>query len=246
MLHHNKVCTLALAFRKHADLPVVVAANRDEALDRPAVGPFVWPEGFLAPRDERAGGTWLGLTKGGLFLGVTNRFPTLKDAAKESRGALVAELLEAPDARTLHEWASRVDPSRYNAFHLMYADARDAFITWSDGERLHQTVLAPGLHVVTERSFGGDDTERVAAVRAAWPEEPTPEAVQRTLRLPQTYMFFPDFNYGTRSSMVLLQGPAGRGLFWAEGQPPKPPAFTERRDLVAALGFGAPCPPPTS
>lgn len=230
------MCTLALAFRKHAGWPVVVAANRDEALDRPAVGPFVWPRGFLAPRDERAGGTWLGLTKGGLFLGVTNRFPTLKDAARESRGALVAELLEAPDARTLHERASRIDPLRYNAFHLMYADPRDAFITWSDGEKLHPIVLEPGLHVVTERSFGGDEAERVAAVRAAWPEEPAPESLQRTLRLPETYMFFPDFNYGTRSSMVLLQGPSGRRLFWAEGQPPQAPRFTERADLLAALG----------
>ncbi|MBL8955338.1 MAG: NRDE family protein [Myxococcaceae bacterium] len=230
------MCTLALAFRKTAGLPVVVAANRDEALDRPAVGPFVWPRGFLAPRDERAGGTWLGLTRSGLFLGVTNRFPTLRDAARESRGALVAELLEAPDARTLHQRAGRIAALRYNAFHLMYADARDAFITWSDGEELTQLVLEPGLHVVTERSFGGDETSRVDAVRRAWPEEPTPEALQRTLRLPETYMFFPDFNYGTRSSMVLLSGgPAPARLFWAEGQPPTPPPFVERPELIAAL-----------
>ncbi len=231
------MCTLALAFRETPGLPVVVAANRDEALDRPAVPPFVWPKGFLAPRDERAGGTWLGLTKSGTFLGVTNRFPTLRDAARESRGALVAELLEAPDARALHERAGQVAASRYNAFHLMYADARAAFITWSDGERLTQMELEPGLHVVTERSFGGDEASRVAAVRAAWPAEPTPEALQRTLRLPETYMFFPDFNYGTRSSLVLLLGDDRRAprLFWAEGQPPKPPPFTERPDLIAAL-----------
>lgn len=215
---------------------MVVAANRDEALDRPSVGPFLWKQGFVAPRDERAGGTWLGLTRGGLFLGVTNRFPTLRDAARGSRGTLVAELLESPDARTLHERASKVDPLRYNAFHLMYADEKDAFITWSDGERLRAYALEPGLHVVTERSFGGDEAERVGALRAAWPVEPTPQALQRTLRLPQTYLFVPAYNYGTRSSMVLVQGPAGRRFFWAEGQPPNPPAFTERADLIAALG----------
>lgn len=81
------MCTLALAFQKHSGVPLVVAANRDEALDRPAVGPFIWEQGFLAPRDERAGGTWLGLTRSGLFVGVTNRFPTLRDAARASRGA---------------------------------------------------------------------------------------------------------------------------------------------------------------
>jgi len=230
------VCTLALAFRQTDGWPVVVAANRDEALDRPAVPPFIWPQGFLAPRDERAGGTWLGLTRSGLFLGVTNRFPTLRDAARGSRGTLVAELLESPDARTLHERAGRVAAARYNAFHLMYADARDAFITWSDGEKLTQLVLEPGLHIVTERSFGGDEASRVAAVRAAWPAEPTPEGLQRTLRLPETYMFFPDFNYGTRSSMVLLSGGEGPArVFWAEGQPPTPPPFVEHPDWVAAL-----------
>ena len=104
-----------------------------------------------------------------------------------------------------------------------------------EGVKLTPLTLEPGLHVVTERSFGGDETARVAAVREAWPREPSPEALQRTLRLPQTYLFFPDFNYGTRSSMVLLGGPARTRLFWAEGQPPAPPAFSERPDLVAAL-----------
>lgn len=235
------MCTLALAFRRHEGFPVVVAANRDEALDRPAVGPFVWPKGFVAPRDERAGGTWLGVTRSGLFVGVTNRFPTLRDAARASRGALVAEALEASSARALHQRLSAVDPLRYNAFHLMYADASDAFITWSDGGQLHRITLEPGLHVVTERSFGGDDTPRVALVRSAWPEAPEPEALQRVLRqlgetaLDGTYVFAPDFNYGTRSSLVLLLGPSGSRFFWAEGQPPKPPPFVERPALLSAL-----------
>jgi uncharacterized protein with NRDE domain len=235
------VCTLALAFRSHDGWPVVVAANRDEALDRPAVGPFVWPGGFVAPRDERAGGTWLGLTRSGLFVGVTNRFPTTRDAARESRGALVAEALTAPDARTLHERLEGVEPGRYNAFHLMYADLNDAFITWSDGERLHRHALEPGLHVVTERSFGGDDAPRVAVVRSSWPAKATPEALQQVLRqrgatpLDGTYVFAPDFNYGTRSSLVLLLGREPARFFWAEGQPPNPPPFVERPDLIAAL-----------
>lgn len=235
------MCTLALAWHNHKEWPVVVAANRDEALDRPSIGPFLWPRGFLAPRDERALGTWLGLTRTGLFVGVTNRFPTVRDAARVSRGALVADALEAADARALHAQLLRVDPLRYNAFHLMYADARDAFVTWSDGEALHQVTLAPGLHIVTERSFGSDDAPRANRVRSVWPAEPEPEPLQAVLRqraenpLEGTYVYAPDFNYGTRSSLVLLQGPARTRLFWAEGQPPTPPAFTERPDLVALL-----------
>lgn len=43
-----------------AESPLVIAANRDERLDRPASGPTRWAgEKFFAPRDEQAGGTWL-------------------------------------------------------------------------------------------------------------------------------------------------------------------------------------------
>jgi uncharacterized protein with NRDE domain len=234
------MCTLALEFKPQSRWPVVVAANRDEMLDRPAKGPFVWPQGFMAPRDERAGGTWLGLTPGGLFVGVTNRFPTARDAARSSRGELVALSLEATDARGLHEQLSAVEPRRYNAFHLLYADETDAFITWSDGERLFRRVLEPGLHVVTERSFGGGDGARVAIVKSAWPRTPDADALQRLLRfkaenpIEGTYVYAPDFNYGTRSSMVLMLGAAREDskLYWAEGQPPVPPPFVERAQLL--------------
>jgi hypothetical protein len=125
----------------------------------------------------------------------------------------------------------------------MYADAHEAFITWSDGDALHRLVLGPGLHVVTERSFGGDDAPRANRVRAAWPKEPSPEALERVLRLQGesplegTYVFAPDFNYGTRSSMVLMLGRELKDsrLFWAEGQPPTPPPFVEKPELLAQL-----------
>lgn len=233
-----------MAFQLHDGWPVVVAANRDEALDRPSVGPFRWPQGFIAPRDERALGTWLGLTRSGLFVGVTNRFPTVRDAARRSRGELVAQALDAPSAPALHAWVSTVDPKAYNAFHLMYADATAAFVTWSDGERLHRLALEPGLHVVTERSFGGADAQRVTLVRQKWPSVAEPTALQAVLRqkgptpLEGTYVFSADYNYGTRSSLVLLLSSELRNsrLYWAEGQPPEPPAFNERPELVAALG----------
>src|SRR5712692_8012823 len=70
------VCTLICAFRVFPRWPLIVAANRDEHLNRPASPPRLWPGdlSFVAPRDEAAGGTWLGLNSAGLFVGVTNRF----------------------------------------------------------------------------------------------------------------------------------------------------------------------------
>ena len=69
------MCTLVAGFAPASPLPLWVAANRDELLARPASAPRRWPnEPFWAPRDEVAGGSWLGLTRAGLFVGVTNRF----------------------------------------------------------------------------------------------------------------------------------------------------------------------------
>lgn len=244
------MCTLIVSVLQHRHVPLVVAANRDEVLDRPVSGPRRWPgEPFVAPRDEQAGGTWLGLTTTGLFVGVTNRFPAEKHLDRESRGALVVDALRAPSARALHASLSSLSPRRYNAFHLLYADARDAFVTWSDGAALHQQVLPPGLHVVTERSLGGDDHARTSLICDAWPRLapagalPSPEALQRLLALGRpddplggVCVEAPAFNYGTRSALVLFRHEPLRDsrLFWADGRPDRTP-FVERPDLIAAL-----------
>jgi uncharacterized protein with NRDE domain len=244
------MCTLIVSVRQHRDVPLVVAANRDEVLDRPSSGPRRWPgEPFVAPRDEQAGGTWLGLNVHGLFVGVTNRFPAEKHPDRESRGALVVDALREPSARALHERLRGLSPHRYNAFHLLYADAADAFVTWSDGHELRQDALAPGLHVVTERSLGGDDHARTRLVFDAWPRVspggalPTPEAIFTLLaeRRPKdplggVCVEAPGFNYGTRSSLVLFRAEplAESRLFWADGPPDRTP-FVERPDLIRAL-----------
>ena len=81
------MCTLALAVGVSPSLPLVVAANRDELLARPAVPPFLWPREpgaprILSPRDEVAGGTWLGLNEHALFVGITNRAGAPPDPAR--------------------------------------------------------------------------------------------------------------------------------------------------------------------
>lgn len=245
------MCTLIVSVRQHKDAPLVVAANRDEVLDRPASGPRRWPgEPFVAPRDEQAGGTWLGLNVHGVFVAVTNRFPSEKHLDRESRGALVVDALRAQSARALHARLSTLAPTRYNAFHLLYADAADAFVTWSDGHAVRQDALAPGLYIVTERSLGGDDHARTSLIREAWPAAapdgrlPEPAALERLLALRRAddslggvWVEAPAFNYGTRSSLVLFRAPrlADSRWYWADGRPDRTP-FVERPDLIAALG----------
>jgi uncharacterized protein with NRDE domain len=224
------VCTLVVAHAVVPGHPLVVVANRDEDLRRPSRPPFRWPEGFVAPRDEVAGGTWLGFTPSGLFVGITNRFRGGTDKTRASRGGLVTDALGHASAKAVHASMAAVDPARYNGFHLVYADAEDAFATVSDGKNLAQLRLGHGLHLVTERSFGaGSDRSRVERIRAAWERlDKDPQALTGLLTehdpaapFEGSCLHVGALGYGTRSSLVLAVPvtPAAPRMLWAEGPP---------------------------
>ena len=68
------MCLIFLAWRRHPDYRLVVAANRDEFYARPTAPAGYWPEApdVLAGRDLEGGGTWLGVTRTGRFAALTN------------------------------------------------------------------------------------------------------------------------------------------------------------------------------
>lgn len=223
------MCTLIVGFRHFTGRPLVVLANRDERLDRPAAPPSRWPgEPFVAPRDLAAGGTWLGLTGGGMFVGITNRMGVPNDATRRSRGELVVRALRAASARALHASLAGLDPLLYNAFHLLYVDRDDVFVTWSDGATVRQATLGPGVNVVTERSLGANDEGRTEAILArlgALGPAADDEALAETMRhhaeppLLGTCVHLPEHGYGTRSSTVLVVGEKGTRVRFADGKP---------------------------
>ncbi|UQA62181.1 NRDE family protein [Polyangium aurulentum] len=243
------MCTLLVALKAWSEWPLVIAANRDEKLDRPSRGPFLWDERprMVAPRDELAGGSWLGLNAKGLFVGITNRAGVAVEANRRSRGALVIEALGAESARALHARLSSMDPRAHNAFHLFYADRGGAFLTVSDGEALTQSELFPGVHVITERSAPPLVSPRARRVLDGWERSivrqsaPDPEAIAAILgdhdgQPEAPCVHVPDWNYGTRSAAILLLSdelPRSR-FFWAEGPPCRTP-FEDRSDLLANL-----------
>ena len=79
------MCTLVVASHVLPDRSLVVVANRDEQLDRASSPPFRWKEGFFAPRDEVAGGTWLGVNDHGVFVGITNRYLAMEAKGLKAR-----------------------------------------------------------------------------------------------------------------------------------------------------------------
>jgi hypothetical protein len=242
------MCTLAFAARPSPGVALAVTGNRNEYLARPAAPPRVWTDvpGVLMPRDEKAGGTWLGLTGSGLFVCITNRRGASPDPTRRSRGLLVLDALRAPDAAAVRKLSLALDPLRYNGFHLAFADAREAGVAICDGERLEVRALPPGeAHVVTERSYGAGEGVREAEVlREVAPLLVDPRVTAAMLRPPMqrhgpsplegACVHADEFGYGTRSSIQLVLRPSSPELLWTQGHPCTNPA-TDLSFAAAAL-----------
>jgi uncharacterized protein with NRDE domain len=141
------LCLIVVAWRARADLPLVVAANRDEWRERPAQAARWWPDNpdLLAGRDLQAGGTWMGITRGGRFAAVTNfRDPSDKRSTARSRGGLVTEFLlgHDPPRAFLASLAARAHD--YNGFNLIVGDGESlSYYGSRDGI---QRAIEPGIH----------------------------------------------------------------------------------------------------
>lgn len=219
------MCTLILAWRVFPEAPVVVAANRDEAVDRPSSAPAVrhWERRVLAPVDERAGGTWIGVNDRHSFVGITNRRADVE--GERSRGLLVRDALGAGSAREAREHVERELAEReYAGFNLVLADADDAFLVEWNGT-LTVTPLDPGVHVVVNTGYAPPD--RVDAVRDALPEpgrDPDTwlEAVMPVLRDHDVgaCVHHEDRGFGTRSSSLVRVAESGDVRYdFADGPP---------------------------
>lgn len=242
------MCTLILLHRCVEGAPLVVAANRDEYLDRPAAPPaLLAAEGppVAAPLDLRAGGTWLGLNAAGLFAGLTNRPARLPDPGRRSRGLLVLDALAESSAAAAAERLRALPRGLYNPFNLLVADREQAFaLVYGDAPRLEP--LAPGAHVIGNADPLAPDVPKVARLRervAAAGREPADgvlDALSGICRsheggggpLDDTCIHTPA--YGTRSSTLLRLG-AGKGASafrFADG----PPCRTAYEDFTHLLG----------
>jgi uncharacterized protein with NRDE domain len=141
------LCLIVIAWKARDDLPLIVAANRDEWRERPAQPAHWWDDkpGVLAGRDSRAGGTWLGVTRSGRFAAITNfRDPAERRSTAPSRGALVTEFLMSgePPERFLASIAARA--AAYNGFNLI---AGDGASLWYFGSREGVLrAIEPGVH----------------------------------------------------------------------------------------------------
>ena len=237
------MCTLAIFHRTLDDLPLVVAANRDEFYGRPATAPVVLGHDPLAVggRDLVAGGSWLALNQLGLVVGVLNRrTDAAPDPSRESRGTLCVELARSSSARQAAELLRAVAPARHNPFNILVADRTSAFVAQNRERGTHVQELEPGTHVLTNldlndqtcprisrsaRSFaavaeryaaGRDTSALLAGLRRVLADH----AAVLDERSPTDHLCIHTPQYGTRSSSILLADAGTHARFFHAPGPP--------------------------
>jgi uncharacterized protein with NRDE domain len=239
------VCTLAIYVRTFPEFPAVVAANRDEFLSRPTSPPLVLDRqsGIFGGRDDVAGGTWLAVNRRGVVAALLNRRtdkPT--DPKRDSRGQLCLAMLREPSAEAARGAIAAQPPQRYNAFNLLVADSRQAWIATNHGATMMVTDLDPGLHLITNLDLNDPTCPRIAAsyqlfvelLRSDAPNPSTAEFRDRLRAILSAHdteldprdsghgnsLCLHSAQYGTRSSSLIFLDHSRRWSYFHTNEPP--------------------------
>ena len=146
------MCIIFIAKNVHPDIPLIIAANRDEYFARPTQSAHWWEDAphLFAGKDLQAGGTWLGYNKQNRIAGITNlrKLDWYKSDAK-SRGDLVKRFLDSDVDDTelaITEYIRFLSANyeQYNPFNLLFGDSKRLAL-FSSATGLAQEV-PDGIH----------------------------------------------------------------------------------------------------
>ena len=227
------MCLILVAWRVHAQYPIVVAANRDEFRRRPTAAAHWWTDRpqLLAGRDLEARGTWLGITRDGQIAALTNfRAPGQLKLNAPSRGGLVIQMLESQAPIPQRVAQLRELSPQYSGFNLLCTDGRQLGVF----ESVPATgrMLEPGIYGLSNHLL---DTpwpkvqrakSKLATALGAMPDDSTlldllcDDRTATDDELPRTGVslewerllssaFIRGADYGTRSSTIIRVGIEG-------------------------------------
>ncbi|UPY38117.1 NRDE family protein [Sediminicoccus sp. KRV36] len=226
------MCTVILLRRPGATWPLLLAANRDERLDRPWQMPAEhWP-GIIGGRDTLAGGTWMAMNRHGVVATVLNRVGSLgPDPDKRSRGELPGLALQGRTAEAAAARIAALDAGLWRPFNMVVADSLTAwFIAGLGAGQPEVTALPEGISMITAHPPNDQGSPRTARhlprFQAATPPEPPDWGSWPALladsegRTAEALNVPPIGGFGTLCASLLALGRAGeREWLFAPGPP---------------------------
>lgn len=154
------MCLIVFAYKYHPEYPFILAGNRDEFHQRPALGIHMWDTDplIVAGKDKKAGGTWLGVNENGRVAAITN-YRDIQSIRENtpSRGEIIPKfLLSGEDTyHTLDHIEKRA--GLYNGFNLIAGSIDELYYLSNHGHSLQ--AVEPGIHVISN-----------AALNTPWPK----------------------------------------------------------------------------
>lgn len=233
------MCLIVFAYKSHPKYDLIFATNRDEFYKRPTQAARFWDDhpDVLAGKDLTAGGTWMGINRGGQFAALTNyRDPSITKEHPPSRGHIVLDYLSQTQntdsyLETLHQRASS-----YMGFNIL-TGTPDALLHYSNQEQKINRV-EPGVHGLSNHLLdtpwpkvkqAKSDLATVIKKDTLSDEEALFNILKNDheasdAKLPQTGIpydlekrvspiFIKSEDYGTRSSTILLIDKQGNVTF---------------------------------
>jgi uncharacterized protein with NRDE domain len=161
------MCLLAIQYRSVPEAPILVAANREEAYDRPSLTPAIQPgkPRVLSGVDARHGGTWLGVNQNGLFVGACNRLKALPPMGPRSRGLLCKDLLRVNSARQAVDLAmEELLSGKYDGVNFVIADNESGWVVHGS-EDPEVEELEEGLNIISSYDVNDPRDERQKLAR---------------------------------------------------------------------------------
>ena len=245
------MCTLAAYVGVWDDLPLLVAANRDEFLDRPAADPAVIAHSpwVVAGQDLTAGGTWFGVNQVGMVVGLLNRRREGgPDPQRRSRGLLCLEVLQTRSLAAAEACVRATAPEAYNSYNLLVADRHAAFVATNALGQVVVTSLPPGVHLLTNLELNDPTCPRIAKSSVLFRGVSRPRGDDVSRLIPPLRAILSDHTtaldpraqtidtlcvhlsgYGTRSSSIVAVDQDGRARYW---HAPGPPCRTELAEVA--------------
>jgi uncharacterized protein with NRDE domain len=246
------MCLLVMASRLVAGEPLIVGANRDELVERPATPMTVLeggPPRIIGGRDEQSGGTWLAVNEHGVCAALTNQpLGEAKDPTKRSRGDLPLALAGHGSAGSaVAAFVGTFHPRDYNGCWLLVGDRSSLwYVDFTGPGEAEAVALPPGIHVLENKRLGelsakvdlvreqlghpGDGDAVVAGFRRVLADHRIPEGDERPNAANCVHLD----TFGTRSSCLVRVGEASAPpRIWVAPGPPCSTPYEEAGSLWA-------------
>ncbi|WP_042149456.1 NRDE family protein [Paucisalibacillus sp. EB02] len=141
------MCLILFQLHEHPNYKLILAANRDEAYNRPTAQASFWQDKphILAGRDLVQMGTWLGVSSSGRFAALTNyRHPAHMKPSIKSRGEIVTNYLAGSESA--HEFLQKLEQQKaiYVGYNVLVGNPNELIYYNNIEDEI--TPIKPGTH----------------------------------------------------------------------------------------------------